>query len=330
MNLKRVLILLCIVYSLFAKRFFQSNAIWYQDITAASVSPQSASIISTLAGLGGWGNSNRFQVDLSSFHVLYSTSTTPFVPVVKSAGYYTPDCDNVATFPLPAGGAIEGSTDYTCDPSSDDCHLLVVDNTNRKIYESYGSNVVSGQLHSMCVVVWNMCAYYPNNGRGEQCTSTDAAGFPVTQLLFTADEVASGTIDHAIRFILPNARMRAGKYVHPASHAGGPSGPSNAPVYGNRFRLKSSFNAASYNTAAKVVIAALKKYGMFLADGGNILLSAQSDRFTTAKWSSLSFTSVSLLGISVTDFEVVTWPDSEQTLTYSCVRNTNIPVNSTC
>jgi serine/threonine-protein kinase len=163
--------------------------------------------------------------------------------------------------------------------------------------------------------------------RGEQCTSSDAAGFPVAQLLFNADEVASGVIDHAIRFILPNARMRASTYVHPASHAGAPSAPSPAPIYGSRWRLRSTFNDATYSTAAKVVIAALKKYGMFLADGGNIALTAQSDDFTVAKWATMNFDSHSLYGILPADFEVVQTTSispTRITLTYDCVPN-NLP-----
>ena len=78
--------------------------------------------------------------------------------------------------------------------------------------------------------------------RGDQCTSADAAGFPIAPMLFTADEVAAGEIAHAIRFILPNPRMasfpdgpdsntaRDPLYVRPATHAGGPSGPAGVQV----------------------------------------------------------------------------------------------------
>src|SRR5258705_13136452 len=87
-----------------------------------------------------------------------------------------------------------------------------------------------------CAAVWDLARAYPATLRGDQCSSADAGGFPIASMLFSADEVASGTIDHAIRFILPNSRMRAGVYVRPASHAGGPSGGANLPPYGVRFR----------------------------------------------------------------------------------------------
>jgi serine/threonine-protein kinase len=121
--------------------------------------------------------------------------------------------------------------------------------------------------------------------------------------------------------------MRARTYVHPGTHAGGPSGPAPAPIYGSRWRLKSSFNAASFNPAAKVVIAALKKYGMFLADGGNIALTAQADDFTAAKWAKLNFDALSLSRILPSDFDVVQTSSitpSRITVTNSCVRN-NLP-----
>src|ERR1019366_5372346 len=114
--------------------------------------------------------------------------------------------------------------------------------------------------------------------------SADAAGFPVAPLLFSADELATGSINHAIRFILPNPRMRAHVFVHPATHAGAPSGPPSAPPMGAHFRLKASFDVSHLKPAAQIVARALQKYGMFLSDGGFITLTAQSDADTTARY----------------------------------------------
>ena len=87
-------------------------------------------------------------------------------------------------------------------------------------------------LNANFLAVWDLNRVYPASGRGEQCTSADAAGLPIAPLLFNADEIAAGNINHAIRFILPNPRMRADVYVHPATHAGAPRGPVDAPPYG--------------------------------------------------------------------------------------------------
>ena len=140
-----------------------------------------------------------------------------------------------------------------------------------------------------CLAVWNLSRVYPPTGRGEQCTSSDAAGYPIAPLLFTADEVAAGASDHAIRFILPNARIRKGEYVHPATHGTrAASGPPDAPPYGARLRLRADYPMDRLpNAGARVVARAMQKHGILLADGGNIALTARSDRSTLAKWAGL-------------------------------------------
>jgi len=314
---------------------FPSNAVWNRNISQEPLNPNSDDMI---AATGGWGFGDQFRIDLS-MHVLHvpSSVTNPtWVDVVAGGyGYYTPDCEPLAglRFPLPAGGALEGETGYTCT-SGGDCHLLVEVDATRKLYESYGSNLNdSNQLESNCVVIWDLNKVYPPQGRGEQCTSADAAGFPVASLLFNADEVyaasqtANGDIGHAIRFILPNASMAANVYVHPASHAGNPTGAAEKIPYGSRLRLKSSFdvNAFSTNVAARVILRTMQRYGIVLADGGNIALTAEDDRFTTHKWSEFGFDEVNsyletaLVGVRLSDFEVVqTGPQIP--LTYDCVR----------
>src|SRR5262249_45986947 len=126
---------------------------------------------------------------------------------------------------------------------------------------------------------------------------------------------------HAIRFILPNNKMKKGVYVHPASHAGAPSSADpNAPPYGVRFRLKSTFDDSAYNTAEKVILKAMKTYGILLSDGGNIALTFGDDRLNAAKWADLGVTAQSFLNVKVTDFEVVDLsPDVVST--QDCVRN---------
>jgi serine/threonine-protein kinase len=168
------------------------------------------------------------------------------------------------------------------------------------------ANVSGGTLYGGCLAVWDMLRVYGPEGRGENCTSADAAGFPIAPLLFTADEVASGEIRHAVRFILPNSRIRRGVYVHPATHStSATSGPGSAPPYGARFRLRADFPLSSLpNQAARVVARALQRYGMFLADGGQVALTAQSDRFTVAKWEDY-LGPRDLDRIRVSDFEVV-------------------------
>jgi serine/threonine-protein kinase len=287
---------------------FPPGAVWHQDISQAPLAADSASMIATLQGLGGWGNGNRLQIDFS-MHVLHAAADAPTAPV--AAGGYTPDCDAGFPFPLPPGGALEGESGYTCTGGGD-CHLLVVQGST--LYEAYAANVAGGTLQSACALKWDLARAYPRHGRGEQCTSADAAGFPIAPLLFNADEVAAavasgGDLGHAIRFILPNARMAAQAYVHPATHAGAPSGPAASVPYGARLRLKAGFDLGGYNPAAQVLLRTMQRYGMVLSDGGDIALTGESDRYTTKKWAELGITSLVFVtgtpAPKVADFEVV-------------------------
>ncbi len=282
--------------------YFPAGAIWTKDISHAAVDPQSSTIIAWLADAGGWGN-NRMQVDFN-FRVIQAGAATPHLPF-RGPGPNYRDSDNPSTFPLPIGGGIEGEAGYQCSVSNTDCHLIVVDRSQGKLYEAYQANYAENLVSAHFVAVWDLNRVYPPSGRGDQCTSADAAGFPIAPLLFTADELATGSINHAIRFTLPNPRIRAHVFVHPATHAGAPRGPVDAPPMGAHLRLKASFDMSKLTPAAQVVARAMQKYGMFLSDGGNITLTAQSDKDTTAKYADMDFGSHDLQDLKVTDFEVL-------------------------
>jgi serine/threonine-protein kinase len=253
-----------------------------------------------------------------SIEVLQADANTPYKTFQTTGDFFSPDCDHVPV-PVPVGGALEGENGYQCT-NDGDCHLIVRNDADGRLYEMWRANIVSGTFYGGCLAAWDMTRLYGPEGRGEQCSSADAAGFPIAPLLFTADEIAAGEINHAIRFILPNARMRAGKYVHPANHAGSPSGPSSAPVYGSRWRLRADYPIDSLpSEAAKVVARAMQKYGMALSDGGNIALTAQSDRSTSAKWAD-HMGSYDLSDLQPTDFEVIQ-TGTPITLTYDCDRS---------
>lgn len=285
-----------------AQEYFPLDAAWTRDVSAAPLDPESAAVIAWLDSVGGWG-SGRMRIDFS-IEVLEADATAPFETFVPTGDFFTPDCD-FAPVPLPPGGALEGEEGYEC-VGDGDCHLIVVHRPSGTLYEMWRANVVDGTFYGGCLAVWNLAVTYPPSGRGEQCTSADAAGFPIAPLLFSADEVAAGSIDHALRFILPNSRIRDRVYVHPATHStGATSGPPTAPPYGARLRLRADYPLATLpNEAARTVARAMQTYGILLADGGTIALTAQSDRFTAAKWSGL-LAADDLEDLAVTDFEMV-------------------------
>ena len=298
--------------------FFPPGAPWYQDISKAKTDSESDQVVNGLAAAGGWGNGDVFQIDFS-IEVLQANGATPMQDFAKTGDWFDPDCDS-GPMPVPAGGAIEGETGYAC-LGDGDCHLLVAQRSAMKLFEMWRADIRGSTFNGGCLVVWDMSKVYPASGRGDGCTSADAAGYPITPLLFNADEVKAGAVEHAIRFILPNARIRHGVYLHPATHSTGPTaGGAGTPPYGARLRLRPDFPLADLpNDGARTVAQALQKYGMFLADGGNIALTAQSDRFTTAKWSGL-LGPRDLDKIKVTDFAMI---DGGARMPYpvDCVRN---------
>ncbi|HET9031791.1 MAG TPA: hypothetical protein VFN25_02685 [Dokdonella sp.] len=326
---------------------FPAGAIWHQNIASAPLHPNSTSMINALAGLGGWGNGNKFQIDFSLQTFPDAPVGSPMVAVVPHHDgneYYTPDCEELpASMPVPTGAAFEGQSGLSCDNDNEDCHLLV--RQGNLLYELYSGNYSNGMLDARCLVVWQLNAVYPPEGRGEHCTSADAAGFPIAPLLVNADEVAANAgiansdLGHAIRFVLPNARMATDNslggiggrlYVRPASHAGGPSGPSSSVPYGVRMRLKSNFNMSGYSSAAQVILRTMQRYGIVLADGGNIALTFETDRYTTAKWNTLGITAHTFWNgangstpVLVNHFEII---DSGPRIgeTWNCVRSTVI------
>lgn len=296
--------------------FFPPGATWYTDVSGAPRDLQSAAVVEYLDRVG-WGL-GRMRIDFS-IEVLEAAADAPLMAFQPTEDHFVPDCD-LDPVPVPQGGALEGEEGYECRGDGD-CHLIVVDRTRGRLFEMWRADIRGGRFRGGCLALWNMSRVYPPSGRGEQCTSADAAGYPIAPLLFTADEVAAGSIDHAIRFILPNTRIRRGEYVHPATH-GTPAttGPSEAPPYGARLRLRPDFPMDRLpNAAARVVARAMQRYGMLLADGGNVALTARSDRSTRARWSGL-LGSRDLDAIRPGDFEMVDGGERIR-LTLDCVRD---------
>jgi serine/threonine-protein kinase len=282
--------------------WFTTEMAWDRPVDGLAAHADSEAMIEALAERGGWGNSNRFQVDFSIRVLEHDGSgLRTFVPTDE---FYEPDCDEVAV-PVPAGGALEGESGYACE-SDGDCHLIVRDRSTDRLFEMWRANIVGDDFWGGCLAVWDLAATYPPSLRGEGCTSADAAGLPIAPLLFTADEVAAGQINHAIRFILPNSRIAHRQYVRPATHAtGAASAQENGMPYGVRLRLREDYPVDDLPSAgARVVARALQRYGMILADGGQIALTAMSDADATASWEGL-LGPRDLAALGVTDFEVV-------------------------
>jgi serine/threonine-protein kinase len=115
--------------------------------------------------------------------------------------------------------------------------------------------------------------------------------------------------------------------VRPASHAGDPDGPVGSVPYGSRLRLRSDFPRTGYNPAARVLLNTFERYGIVLADGGTVALTAESDLYTTTSWDDLDIGSrlfdqtAGATDLAVTDFHVLD-TGARIAETYECVRST--------
>jgi len=277
--------------------YFPAGSPWYQDVSGsnAKVAADSTAITQWMEfirraqrfrWIGDGTDPGYFTVDLSIVVVDVPAGTAKLPYQTVAAFHASPDCDT-APVPVPPGGAAEGSsgdfsgplTAYRCSEfdAGGDCHMLFVSRAEHRLYEIYHGTIVGNAMSVGCLALWDTSKVYDNHGRGDQCTSADAAGYPIAPLLFTAEEIQAGSVSHAIRFALPNNMLRTRVYVPPATHGTATTGPATSLPYGARMRLKTPYaGMAQLSPAAQVVARALQKYGMFHADGGNVPLMVKA------------------------------------------------------
>jgi hypothetical protein len=161
-------------------------------------------------------------------------------------------------YPIPTDAPIEGG------PQSDgDRHVLVLDRDHCILYEMfYAFPQPDGSWHAGSGAVFDLNS---NALRPETWTSADAAGLPILPGLVRYDEVAASEIDHALRFTAPQTRR---DYIWPARHYASNLTGSQYPPMGQRFRLRADYDISGFSPEVQVILRALKKYGMILADNG--------------------------------------------------------------
>lgn len=171
---------------------------------------------------------------------------------------YAAESDRVP-YPIPRSVHIEGGRTATGDR-----HALLLDRDACRLYELYDlTPKPGGGWRAGSGAVWNLRS---NALRPAGWTSADAAGLPIFPGLARYDEVAHGVIDHALRFTAPRTRRA---YVYPARHFASSSTDPALPPMGLRVRLKASFDVSGFPRQARIVLTALKRYGMILADNGS-------------------------------------------------------------
>nr|BDT27811.1 hypothetical protein BHI3_12770 [Bacteriovorax sp. HI3] len=245
------------ILSTYTERPFPSDNPWNQDISKEPVDPNSDVYINSL------GRTATMHPDFGTWWdgapngqpFIVVTGNQKKVPVTFE---YARESDP-GPYPIPADAPIQGGPN-----GSGDRHVIVVDKDNNLLYELYrafpdgkgGWTAVSGAVFDLS----------SNKMRPAGHTSADAAGLPIYPGLVRYDEVmVKGEINHAIRFTANRTRHA---YVYPARHAAGSSNDPSLPPMGMRVRLKANYDISSYPESVQVILRALKKYGMILADNG--------------------------------------------------------------
>ena len=246
-----------------------TQAAWNQDVSRAPRDPRSAAYIAYIGSQGG----NFLHPDFGSpraygFPYAVVGAGQPRLPIHYTA--YGEESDP-GPFPVPAKAPVEGGRS-----SDGDRHVLVVDRAACKLYELYRAfprvrprprwNADSG-------AAWDLrsAALRPHGW-----TSADAAGLPIFPGLVRYDEAASGRIEHAIRVTFESTRDA---WVRPATHCAGDTANASAPPMGLRLRLKASLGLGRFSGPARAIAAAMKRYGLIVADNGsNWFFSGSSDR----------------------------------------------------
>ena len=238
---------------------FPSDNAWNQDISQASVDPNSDAIINFI------GATVPLHPDFGAGLYQGSTIGIPYVVVsgdpfvnIKFTAYGSES--DPGPMPVPHKAPIEGYP----HPGDGDRHVLVLDRDNCWLYELYHSYAQKdGSWKANSAAVWDLLN---DEQRPYTWTSADAAGLPVFAGLARYDEVASGQIQHALRFTLQYSREA---FTPPASHWAPNSTNTLAAPMGMRLRLKASYDISSFPAQAQVILAALKQYGMIMADNGS-------------------------------------------------------------
>ena len=178
----------------------------------------------------------------------------------SSVAFEYDDESDAGRYPIPSGVAIEGGPD-----ADGDRHAIIVNRDTCALYELFAlhSSPLDPPWLAGSGAIWDLSS---NALRPRGWTSADAAGLPVLPGLVRYDEVASGTIDHALRFTVSRSRRA---YVYPARHFASPYTSKALPPMGLRLRRRSSFPVLRYPPQTRPILRALKRYGMIVADNGS-------------------------------------------------------------
>ncbi len=237
---------------------FPADNIWNRDISSLPVHRNSANFIASI------GLTSHVHADFGAGLYNGAPIGIPYIvvpgsqPSVPVSFTYAGE-SNPGPYPIPSNAPIEGGSQ-----SSGDRHVIVVDNGTCRLYEMYASYPQSnGSWKAGSGAVWSLNS---NSLRPGTWTSADAAGLPILPGLVRYDEIAAGVINHALRFTVNSTQST---FLWPARHYASSSTNPNLPPMGLRFRLKANVNISSFSRTNQIILIALKRYGMIVADNGS-------------------------------------------------------------
>jgi hypothetical protein len=235
-----------------------ANNIWNARVDQLPVHPRSADYIASI------GLNTGLKADFGAGVWNGGPIGIPYTPVPATqpkvaVTFDYADESDPGPYPIPPNPPIEGGPNSTGDR-----HVLVVDQGNCVLYELFSAYPNGdGTWHAGSGAIFPLTS---NALRPAGWTSADAAGLPILTGLARYDEVASGEINHALRFTA-STTQRA--YLWPARHYASSNTNPSVPPMGIRVRLKSNVDISGFSPANRVILQALKTYGMFLADNGS-------------------------------------------------------------
>jgi hypothetical protein len=273
-----------------ARTVFPPDNPWNRDVSADPVDPNSDNLIAACGATRSLHPDFGTTYDGAPWGIPFVTVRGTAARVPVSFDYA--DESDPGPYPIPPDAPIEGGASSTGDR-----HVLVIDVDAWKLYELFDAHPVSGgaSWQAGSGAVFDLSS---NALRPEGWTSADAAGLPIFPGLVRYDEaVTAGTITHALRFTCPTTRRA---YVPPARHYASSSTDPNLPPMGMRVRLRASVDISGFPPEVRVILTALKTYGMFLADnGGGFFVSGAPD----PRWNDADIDTMKRL--TGADFEVV-------------------------
>jgi len=223
---------------------FPANNVWNTSVDLMGVLPNSSGIIAVMGGSA----SHLHADDVIPINVI---SNPALVPV---NGLVTPESDP-GKYPLYAGMLTE--------PPGSDAHAIIIDNQNCILYELFYVSGGPGNWLAASAAKWDLRS---NAFRPDGWTSADAGGLPIAPGILRYSEISAGQIAHAIRI---TATPTLGySYLWPARHYASHDTSANNPAMGQRLRLKANFDVSGYSRNMQVILNALKKYGVIVADNG--------------------------------------------------------------